>query len=123
MVLVYITTQHGIAKSALETVSYARKLAEEVVVITCGSASAKDLEILGQYGAKSILVNRSINGEDSQQLARLISSFALSLKAEIVLFSHDFIGKGVAPRLSIRLKAGLVSGAISLPEADGSIKI
>ncbi len=56
-------------------------------------------------------------------MARLISSFALSLKAEIVLFSHDFIGKGVAPRVSIRLKAGLVSGAISLPEADGSIKI
>ena len=91
MVLVYITTQHGIAKSALETVSYARKLGEEVVVITCGSASAKDLEILGQYGAKSILVNRSIEGEDSQQLARLISSYALSLKAETVMFSHDFI--------------------------------
>ena len=123
MVLVYITTQHGIAKSALETVSYARKLAEEVVVITCGSASAKDLEILGQYGAKSILVNRSIEGEDSQQLARLISSYALSLKAETVMFSHDFIGKGVAPRVSVRLKAGLVAGAISLPEADGSIKI
>jgi electron transfer flavoprotein alpha subunit len=123
MVLVYITTQHGIAKSALETVSYARKLAEEVVVITCGSASAKELEMLGQYGAKSILVNRSIEGEDSQQLARLISSYALSLKAETVMFSHDFIGKGVAPRVSVRLKAGLVAGAISLPEADGSIKI
>jgi electron transfer flavoprotein alpha subunit len=123
MVLVYITTQHGIAKSALETVSYARKLNEQVVVITCGSASANELEILGKYGAKSILVNRTIDGEDSQQLARLISSFALSLKAETVMFSHDFIGKGVAPRVSVRLKAGLVSGAISLPEADGSIKI
>ena len=123
MVLVYITTQHGISKSALETVSYARKLNEQVVVITCGSASANELEILGQYGAKSILVNRSIDGEDSQQLARLISSFALSLKAETVMFSHDFIGKGVAPRVSVRLKAGLVSGAISLPETDGSIKI
>jgi electron transfer flavoprotein alpha subunit len=123
MVLVYITTQHGISKSALETVSYARKLNEQVVVITCGSASANELEILGQYGAKSILVNRTIDGEDSQQLARLISSFALSLKAETVMFSHDFIGKGVAPRVSVRLKAGLVSGAISLPETDGSIKI
>jgi electron transfer flavoprotein alpha subunit len=39
------------------------------------------------------------------------------------MFSHDFIGKGVAPRVSVRLKAGLVAGAISLPEADGSIKI
>jgi len=123
MVLVYITTLHGIAKSALETVSYARKLNEQVVVITCGSASANELEILGQYGAKSILINRTIEGEDSQQLARLISSYALSLKAETVMFSHDFIGKGVAPRVSVRLKAGLVAGAISLPEADGSIKI
>jgi len=123
MVLVYITTQNGISKSALEAVSYARKLSKEVTVITCGNASEKDLAVVGQYGANSILVNRMINGDDQQQVTRLISDFALSLSAETILFSHDFTGKAIAPRLSVRLKAGLVSGAISLPGEDGTIKV
>jgi electron transfer flavoprotein alpha subunit len=40
-----------------------------------------------------------------------------------VIFSHDLIGKAVAPRLSVRWNAGLVSGAIALPDADGSIRV
>ena len=48
---------------------------------------------------------------------------ALSLSADTVLFSHDVIGKAVAPRVSVQLKAGLVSGAIALPEENGSIKV
>ncbi len=123
MVLVYLTTQNGLSKSALETVSYARKLADDVAVITCGNASENDLSVLGEYGAKSILIHRAINGEDHQQLTRLIASFANSLAVNTVLFSHDFVGKAVAPRLSVRLKAGLISGAIDLPAADGSIKV
>ena len=78
---------------------------------------------LGKYGASSVKVDRAILGGDSQQLSRLISSLALSLSADTVLFSHDVIGKAVAPRVSVQLKAGLVSGAIALPEENGSIKV
>lgn len=123
MVLVYINSTTGLSKAALETVTYGKKLGNDVTVITNGSASADQLANLGEYGASKVLVDRSVDGEDPQQLARLIASVADQVSASTVIFSHDIYGKAVAPRLSVRMKAGLISGAIAVPEADGSIKV
>jgi electron transfer flavoprotein alpha subunit len=57
---------------------------------------------------------------DAQQLTRLIANAASHVGAEVVIFSHDLTAKAVAPRLSVRLKAGLISGAIALPSTDGN---
>ena len=123
MVLVYINSTNGLSKAALETVTYGKKIGNDVTVITNGSASADQLANLGEYGASKVLVDRSVDGEDPQQLARLIASVADQVSASTVIFSHDIFGKAVAPRLSVRMKAGLISGAIAVPEADGSIKV
>lgn len=123
MVLVYINSTTGLSKAALETVTYGKKLGNDVTVITNGSASADQLANLGEYGASKVLVDRSVDGEDPQQLARLIASVADQVSASTVIFSHDIYGKAVAPRLSVRMKAGLISGAIAVPESDGSIKV
>ena len=123
MVLVYINSTTGLSKAALETVTYGKKLGNDVTVITNGSASADQLANLGEYGASKVLVDRSVDGEDPQQLARLIASVADQVSASTVIFSHDIYGKAVAPRLSVRMKAGLISGAIAVPETDGSIKV
>jgi electron transfer flavoprotein alpha subunit len=123
MVLVYINSTTGLSKAALETVTYGKKLANEVTVITNGSASTDLLASLGEFGASKVLVDRSVDGEDPQQLARLIAGVAEQLSASSVIFSHDIYGKSVAPRLSVRMKAGLIAGAIAVPENDGSIKV
>ena len=123
MILVYVNSSNGLSKSALETVTYGKKLNDSVTVITNGGASADLLASLGEYGASKVIVDRSVDGEDAQQLTRLIASVAQTVGANTVIFSHDLIGKSVAPRLSVRLKAGLVSGAISIPEADGTVKV
>jgi electron transfer flavoprotein alpha subunit len=123
MVLVYINSTTGLSKAALETVTYGKKLGNDVTVITNGSASADQLANLGEYGASKVLVDRSVDGEDPQQLARLIASVADQVSASTLIFSHDIYGKAVAPRLSVRMKAGLISGAIAVPESDGSIKV
>jgi len=123
MILVYINSTNGLSKSALETVTYGKKIGTDVTVVTNGNASADLLSTLGEYGASKVIVDRSVDGEDAQQLTRLIASVAQTVGANTVIFSHDLIGKAVAPRLSVRLKAGLVSGAISIPEADGTVKV
>jgi electron transfer flavoprotein alpha subunit len=123
MILVYVNSTNGLSKSALETVTYGKKLNDSVTVITNGGASADLLASLGEYGASSVIVDRSVDGEDAQQLTRLIASTAQSIGANTVVFSHDLIGKAVAPRVSVRLKAGLISGAISLPNSDGTTKV
>jgi len=123
MVLVYINSTTGLSKAALETVTYGKKLSGDVTVITNGSASNDVLASLGEYGAAKVMVDRSVDGEDPQQLARLIAAVADQVSASTVIFSHDVYGKAVAPRLSVRMKAGLVAGAIAIPEGDGSIKV
>jgi electron transfer flavoprotein alpha subunit len=123
MVLVYVNSANGLSKAAFETVTYAKKIGDQVVVITNGSATSDILSSLGEYGASKVLVDRSVEGEDAQQLTRLIASEAQANGASTILFSHDLIGKAVAPRLSVRLNAGLVSGAVALPQGDGSIKV
>ncbi len=122
MILVYINSSNGLSKSTFEAVTYGKKLGE-VVVITNGNTSSDALSTLGEYGASKVLVDRNIDGEDAQQLTKLVAWAAQEVGANTVIFSHDLTGKAVAPRLSVRWKAGLVSGAIALPDADGSVRV
>lgn len=123
MVLVYVNSANGLSKSTFEAVTYGKKLGDQVIVVSNGNASSDSLANLGEYGASKVIVDRSVDGEDAQQLTRLIASVAQSHAVSTIVFSHDLIGKAVAPRLSVRLNAGLVSGAVALPEADGKIKV
>jgi len=120
--LVYINSRNGLAKSALEAVTYGKKLGSDVTVITTGSTDDATLATLGEYGASKVLVEKSLTGDDSQQLTRVIATAAEAVGATTIVFSHDLTAKAVAPRLSVRLKAGLVSGAIAVPEGD-TIKV
>lgn len=121
-VLVYINSNHGIGKNAFEAVTYGKKLGD-VTVVTNGNANDADLAKLGEYGASKVLVDKSLTDADDQQLTRLVANAAEQVGASTIVFSHDDVAKNVAPRLSVRLKAGLVSGAIALPDADGTIKV
>jgi len=114
--VVYINSNHFSAKASFEAVTYAKKLGGEVVVVSYGNASGA--EVLGAYGASKVLIDSSINDADTQQITRLVASAVESTGAEVVVFSHDLVAKSVAPRLSVRLKAGLISGAIALPETS-----
>jgi electron transfer flavoprotein alpha subunit len=122
-VLVYIDS-HGekIAKSAYEAVTYGKKIGD-VTVVTNGKTSESDLSVLGKYGADKVLVDRSFEGIDDQQLTKLVAAAAEKTGATTVIFSNDLIGKSVAPRLSVRMNAGLVSGATGLPKDDGTVPV
>ena len=117
--LVYITSSNGIGKSAFEAVTYAKKIGGEVVVVTTGNADATALASLGEYGATKVLVDKSVTSDDAQQVTRVIATAVEAIGANTVIFSHDINAKAIAPRLSVRLKAGLVAGATSLPTTDG----
>lgn len=123
MNLVYINSANGLSKAALETVTYAKKLGADVTVVTNGTASHDQLATLGAYGASVVLQDPSVDGQDPGQLVKMLAAAAQKVAAQTIIFSHDLIGKAVAPRLSVRLKAGLVAGAVALPEADDSIKV
>jgi len=122
-VLVYIDTLNGsVAKNAMEAVNYGSKIGSTTVV-TNGSISEGDLAALGNVGAAKVLVNRAVSTNDASQITNIVAAAADSCGATTIVFSQDLTGRAVAPRLSAKLKAGLASGAIALPSADGSVKV
>jgi electron transfer flavoprotein alpha subunit len=122
-VLVYFKANLGLSKVATEIVTYAKKIGEQVIVLTNGAADANTLSEYGKYGASKILWDADTNTNDNQVLSRLIASTAEQVGAKVIVFAHDNIAKAVAPRLSVRQKAGLISGAVDLPNSDGLIKV
>ena len=120
--LVYINSNNGLGKSAYEAVTYGKKLGGNVTVVTCGSLDEGTLAKLGECGASKVLVDRSVSTSDAQQISNVVKTAADSTGATSIVFSHDLIAKAVAPRLSVKLKAGLVSGAIDVPNGD-TIKV
>lgn len=123
-VVVFADTRgEKIAKNALETLTYGRKIAAtaggKVTLVTFGDAPQ---DRLAGLDANKVIVARKIGDADSQQLARLVSDVATKEGAQWVIFSHDDTGKAVAPRVAARLKAGEVPGASTLPDGQGLIR-
>lgn len=119
-VVVYIDGEHAATKAAHEVVTYAKKLDNDVIVAVSGKG--ENLADLGTYGATKVIVDENVASIDNRQVTNLIEKVVTQTNATTVVFSHDLVAKAVAPRLSVRLKAGLVSGAVSLPQ-DGKIKV
>lgn len=127
-VLIFIDTTEGhVKKASLEAMSYGSKVAEQLGVaaegVVLGTVS-EDLAALGKYGVKKIhqVSNDALNHLDAQVYTKVIAEVAEKTGATVVIFSNNVDGKAIAPRLSVRLKAGLVSGAVALPEtANGFV--
>ena len=122
-ILVYINAENGVAKSALEVVTYAKKIGGTVTVVSSGKADESVLASLGEYGAEKVLVDHNAFADDAQQITRLVAKAAETTGAELIIFSHDLVAKAVAPRLAVRLKAGLVSGAVSIPDTSNGFTV
>jgi electron transfer flavoprotein alpha subunit len=84
-----------------------------------------NLASLGKYGVKKIhhVANDTLNHLDAQSYTKVIAQVAEATGAKVIIFSNNVTGKAVAPRLSVRLKAGLVSGAVGLPNTSNGFVV
>jgi len=122
-ILVYTENWDGIFKKlSFELLSYASKLAgltgESVTALSIGKVAEDELTRLGNYGASKILKVESedLDVLDNQVYTRIISEAASNENASVVLLAHNNTGRAIAPRIAVRLKAGIGSGLNSLPE-------
>jgi electron transfer flavoprotein alpha subunit len=88
-----------------------------LTVLSIGKVDDEELKTLGSYGAQKILSvdNENLNVFDSQAYTSVISDIASAEKATVIILANNNTGKAVAPRLSVRLKAGIGSGVNKLP--------
>ena len=127
-VLIYIDHSEGqIRKASIEALCYGAKIAALMSTqadgIILGSIN-EDLSALGKYGIQKIYqVNQDQKeASDNEITTQAIAEVVKTAGATVLVFSHNLSGKAIAPRLSARLKAGLVTGAIALPDlTDGFV--
>ena len=121
-VLVFIDQTEGkIKKSSYEAASYGAQTASLLGTHAEGIILGKteeNLSALGNYGLKKVhtIEDNQLNKFDAQVYAKLIHEVVVSAGADTIVFSNNISAKAIAPRLSVKLKAGLVSGAVSLPD-------
>jgi electron transfer flavoprotein alpha subunit len=121
-VLVYTENWDGkFKKLSFELVSYAAGIAKmvgtSVTAVSIGKVDETELKKLGDYGAAKIMAvsNEQLSVLDNQAYASVISEIALKENATVIIISNNNTGKAIAPRLSVRLKAGVGSGVSRLP--------
>jgi len=121
-VIVYTENWDGkFKKSSYELVSYAHAIATELgvetVAVSIGNVADEQLNILANYGANKILnvVNDKFAVLDNSAYASVIARAAKANNAKVVVFANNFTGKAVAPRVAVKLEAGMANSVTALP--------
>ena len=123
-ILVYTENWDGkFKKLSFELVSYASAVAKEmgstVTALSVGNVADDELNKLGNYGAAKVLnvADQRFESLDNRALAKAVVAAAQNEGAKVVIFSHNNLGKAIAPRVSVKLDGGLVSGVSALPSS------
>lgn len=123
-VLVYTENWDGkFKKISFELVSYANEMAKqlgtEVVALSIGNVEENELKSLAAYGASKVV---SVNDDKLEKLANqaytgVLAEVAEKEGASVIVLAHNNSGKAIAPRLSVKLKAGVVAGVTEAPSS------
>lgn len=128
-VLIFIDQAEGqVKKASLEALTYGAHLAVQLHTTAEGVVLGNvtdNLAALGKYGVTKIhhVQGDTFNHFDAQVYTQAIADVANSSGAKVIVFSNNADGKAIAPRLSAKLKAGLVSGAVALPDTSNGFVV
>jgi electron transfer flavoprotein alpha subunit len=78
------------------------------------------MQQLGAYGAQKVLhvSDARLDSLNSRAYTNALITAAEKEGAKVIIATHDVTGRAVAPRIAARLKAGLISGAVSHPDTS-----
>ncbi|MEY3009568.1 MAG: hypothetical protein RLZZ314_210 [Bacteroidota bacterium] len=117
--LAFVPTKQGQAtKAGLEAISYAARQGANVTALVTGPLTGDGGT--GSAGASKVL-HVAEHLQDEGQIARVVAAAAASTGAVLVVAPHDHVGRAVAPRVAVRLKAGMVPG-VTGPAEGGTFR-
>lgn len=128
-VLIFIDQAEGqIKKASYEALSYGAQLAKQTGTTAGGIVLGnvkEDLSALGQYGITQVhqVSNQELDHLDAQVFTGVLTQAVQSIGASIIIFPNNADGKTIAPRLSVRLNAALVTGAVHLPDTSNGFVV
>ena len=84
-----------------------------------------DISALGKYGVQKVYqINAdSLTQLDAQVYAKVIAEAANVTNSDVIILSHNQTGKAIAGGTAAILKAGLVAGAVALPDTGNGFVV
>jgi electron transfer flavoprotein alpha subunit len=88
-----------------------------VTAVSIGKVDESELKKLGNFGAEKIISidNEQLKTLDNQAYTIVLTEIARKENASVLILANNNSGRAIAPRLSVRLKAGIASGVSRLP--------
>ena len=128
-VLIFADQSEGhIKKSSFEVLTYGAAVAKQLNTtadaLVLGTVS-NDLASLGKYGISKVYHadNNAFNHLDAQVYTKAIADAVAASGADIIIISQNQTGKAIAGRVAAKLKAGLVAGAVALPDTSNGFAV
>jgi electron transfer flavoprotein alpha subunit len=130
--MVLILTEHteGVfKKKSLEAVQYgsaiAQRLGVDAAALVLGPIDSGMAAQLGAYGAKRVLhvADDRLKDFNARAFTKAFVAAAEKTGAKVLVASHDAVGRQVAPRAAVRLKAGMIAGAASHPDTTNGFTV
>jgi electron transfer flavoprotein alpha subunit len=119
--------ENQLKKSSFETIQAAKGVSDQLggkfTVLLVGNDVEGLAVELGRYGAERVLVVDSpqLTRHSNTAYAKAIAEVAAKEEATAVFLSATQMGKDLAPRVAVKLNAGLASDCIALRIEDGQV--
>jgi len=126
VIIVYIESINGqLKKSSLEVLTYGKKMATQMNIdLAAICLTPCDPQKVGDYGVSKLYQASDVRFEhfDSKAFTKAIAEIFQANGGKLLVLPFNQNGKALAPRLSVRMNAGLVNGANALANtANGFI--
>lgn len=107
----------GLKRSSYEVITAARGIANGAPITgVIVNATPEQVQTAGEYGLANCLVAAS------GDLAHVVAEAATSVGADVVLASATTVGKNTAPRVAVRLQAGLLADCVSITAQGEAVR-
>jgi electron transfer flavoprotein alpha subunit len=112
--------ESSVDPAALEILTKARELADEVAAVALGPGASEAASVLGEHGAATVYVSDDPVYSDSiaQPHAHTLAELVGEHDPDLILFANNYDSRDVAGRLSAKTGATLMSNATDLLSAD-----
>jgi electron transfer flavoprotein alpha subunit len=98
-------------------------LGADLVGLVAGSGVASVASQLGSAGLRNVIAvdQPDLARHSSTALAKVVADVAAQEKAEIVILAATQTGKDIAPRIAVKLNAGLAADCVALTVESGEV--
>ncbi len=127
-VLVYIENTDGsVKKNVIEAVSYAiaygTAVGKPVVGVSIGNVTDEELKKAGTAGLSKVIKIDGYDYNNHQIASSVLADIANSQGSSTVIMSSSNQGKGAAPRLAVKLGAGITTDVIDAPSSTAPVVV